>query len=154
MLKNWDWQKETKNFDSTSLIMVIFLLALISPIILLLLIKYTGYSEIIEEIFKALVVLFLILRLPTLESKIVVGLSFALLFSLSENMFYLDNIFRLGNLSIFVKRFVWTMPMHLATTMIILCFGLINKKLIIVGLFLAIFLHLLFNNIIVKIIVG
>lgn len=154
MLKNWDWQKETKKFDETSLIMMIFLLALISPIILLILINYTGYSEIIEEIFKAAVILFLILRLPTLESKIVVGLFFALLFSLSENLFYLNNIFQLGDLSIFIKRFIWTMPMHLATTAIILCFGLINKKSIIVGLFLAIFLHLLFNDIVVKLIVG
>ena len=154
MLPVWNFQKEIKNFDNTSLVMVIILLALISPIILLLVINYTGYSEIIEEIFKAIVILFLILKLPTLESKIIIGLIFAFLFSLSENLFYLNNIFQLGDLSLFVQRFIWTMPMHLATTVIILFFGLINKKLIVVGLFLSIFLHLLFNNIIVKLIVS
>ena len=136
----WDFKKEAKNFDGISIIMLIFLLALIAPILLLIIVNYTGYSEIVEEVFKAGVILFLVLKLPGTKLKVIWALVFAFIFSLSENVFW--------------QRFIWTTPMHLATTIIILLFGLINKKLIIIGLLLSVFLHLLFNNIIVRLIVG
>lgn len=120
---------------------------LILPVFLILLVKFTGYSEIVEEVAKALVVLFLILKLPTWKSQILGGVAFGLLFGVSENFFYLNQIFQLGNFSIFWQRFVWTVPMHIITVLVILFSGLAGKKWIILGLAGAMILHALFNNV-------
>ena len=127
-------------------IIFIVLAGLILPLFLIPLINFTGYSEIVEEIAKAGVVLFLILKLPNHKARILAGVTFGFLFGVSENIFYLNNIFQLGDFSIFWQRFIWTVPMHIITVLIILLPTLKNKKLIILGLFGAIIIHLLFNN--------
>lgn len=126
---------------------------LVLPVVLIPLVKFTGYSEIVEEIAKALVVLFLILNFSTLKQKILAGVLFGFLFGLSENIFYLNNIFQLGDFSIFWQRFLWTVPMHIITVLVILFAGLAGKKWIILGLAGAIVLHILFNGIVIEFLV-
>ena len=137
---------ETNQFFIVPKIIFILLAGLILPLLLIPLVKFTGYSEIVEEIAKALVVLFLILQLRTHKQQILAGIAFGLLFGVSENIFYLNNIFQLGDFSIFWQRFLWTVPMHIITVLVILFAGLIGKKWIILGLSGAIILHILFNK--------
>jgi RsiW-degrading membrane proteinase PrsW (M82 family) len=120
------------------------------PIILIPMVWLTGYSEIVEEIIKALVVLFLILRLPDHKTQILAGMSFGLLFGLSENFLYLNQIFQLGDFGMFWQRILWTMPMHIITTLVILFSGLAGKRFLVVGLVGAIILHALFNGLAVE----
>ncbi len=131
------------------MIKIVFLIlaGLVLPLLLIPLIKFTGYSEIVEEIAKAGVVLFLILKLPSHKTRILAGIAFGFLFGLSESIFYLNNIFQIGDFSIFWQRFLWTVPMHIITVLVILFSGLVSRKWIILGLGGAIILHILFNGI-------
>lgn len=124
----------------------IILAGLILPAFLIFIVKFTGYSEIVEESAKALIVLFLILRLPNHKMQIFFGVIFGLLFGLSENFLYLNQIFQLGDFSIFWQRFLWTVPMHIITVLIMVFAGLSKKWVLIFGLAGAIILHALFNG--------
>lgn len=132
-------------------IILIGVISLVLPVILIPIIKLAGYSEIIEEIIKTLVVLFLILKLPNTKLEITGAILFGFLFGLSENILYLTNIFQGGDFSTFWQRFLWTVPMHIITILIILFSGIAGKKLIIFGLIAAIITHLLFNSIVANI---
>ena len=59
--------------------------------------------------------------------------------------FYLNNIFQLGDFSIFWQRFLWTTPMHIITVLVMVSIGMVSKKLIVFGLVGAVVLHILFN---------
>ncbi|MDP3245051.1 MAG: PrsW family glutamic-type intramembrane protease [bacterium] len=123
---------------------------LLLPVLLIPVVKFTGYSEIVEEIVKALVVLLLILKMPSHGVQILIGAVFGFLFGISENFLYLNQIFQFGDLSIFWQRFLWTVPMHIITVLVILFSGLAGKKFVIFGLAGAIILHALFNSMVVN----
>ncbi len=124
---------------------------LVLPVLLIPLIKFAGYSEIIEEVSKALVIMFLILSLPATHNiQILFGIALGFLFGISENFLYLNQIFQLGDFGIFWQRFLWTMPMHIATVLVILFSGLAGRRFILLGLIGAIILHILFNGIMAK----
>jgi len=126
----------------------IIIAGLILPLFLIPLIKFTGFSEIIEEIAKALVILFIILKLPSNNARIFAGVGFGLLFGLSESMFYLNNIFQLDDFSIFVQRFLWTVPMHIITVLVMVSAGLMKRWFLVFGFIIAVILHLVFNSLI------
>lgn len=121
------------------------------PLILIPAVHLTGYSEILEELCKALVILFLVLKLSKLKWQVIGASVFGFLFGLSESIFYLNNIFQIGNLDIFWQRFLFTIPLHIITVLIILFFARKNRKFIILGTIVAIVVHLLFNQIIINI---
>ena len=127
---------------------------LLLPALLIPVVKFTGYSEIVEEIAKALVIVFLILKLPSHKMQIFAGIAFGFLFGLSENFLYLNQIFQLGDFSIFWQRFLWTVPMHIITVLVILFSGLAGRVFLIFGLVGAVILHALFNAIIVSMLAG
>jgi len=137
-------------FNTAPYKIFIILAGLILPILLIFIVKFTGYSEIVEEIAKALVVLFLILKLPNHKMQIFFGIIFGLLFGLSENFLYLNQIFQLGDFSIFWQRFLWVVPMHIITVLIMVFAGLSKKWVLIFGLVGAIILHTLFNAYVVQ----
>jgi len=132
----------------------IVIAGLILPIVLIPLIKFTGYSEIIEETGKLLVILFLIFKLPNYKMQILAGMIFGLLFGLSENFLYLNQIFQTGDFAVFWQRFLWTVPMHIITVLMMVLLGMKKKWLIVFGLIGAVFLHILFNSILVKFLIG
>lgn len=132
-----------------SKIAALIISGLVLPLILVLLVKFTGFTEILEEISKALIVVFLILKFASLKQKIIAGVFFGFLFGLSENLLYLNNVFQLGDFSVFWQRFFLTTPMHIVTVLIILFLGLKSKKYIILGTLGAIAIHLFFNRFIV-----
>lgn len=121
------------------------LAGLLLPLLLLPLIKFTGYSELLEEFAKTLIIAWLIIPLPGLQRRLLITLLFGLLFSLSESFFYLNNLFQLGNLSPFISRLVYTLPLHLITSLLILSSGLAGRKFMVFGLVAALALHLIFN---------
>ncbi len=139
-----------QQFSNTIKIVFLSIAGLVLPLLLIPLIKFTGHSEIVEEIAKALIVLFLILQLQTHKQQILAGIAFGFLFGVSENFFYLNNIFQLGDFSIFWQRFLWTVPMHIITVLVMVLTGLAKKWVFILGLAGAIILHILFNGIVIE----
>jgi len=152
-MKNMSKQMEIKSnpfFETAIYGVFLFVAGLVLPVILIFIVRFTGYSEIVEEIAKALVVLFLILNFPALKQKIGAGILFGFLFGLSENFFYLNQIFQLGDFSVFWQRFLWTVPMHIITVLVMVFAGSVKKWVLIFGLTGAIILHALFNGIVVE----
>jgi len=138
---------ENNQLNSDSLkIAILIIIGIALPLILIPIIKIVDFSEIIEELVKAGIVLFLILKFSTLKRKIGAGILLGFLFGLSENILYLNNVFQIGDFSIFWQRFLWTVPMHIITVLIILLPALRRKSLIVLGLGGAIVVHLVFNN--------
>jgi hypothetical protein len=147
-----------KNITNKNLeIIYIIIAGFVLPLILIPLTKLVGHlypvlnmswygAEIMEEIAKAVVVIFLIIKLPTKKSKIIFGILFGFLFGLSESFFYLNNIFQIGDFSIFWKRLMWTIPMHISTIVIMILASFAGKKWVLLGLLGAIMLHILFNG--------
>ena len=123
----------------------IALAGLVLPLLLIPVVKTLGYSEIIEEIAKAVVVLIIVLKIPRLKSKIMTSVVFGFLFGFSENVFYLNQLMQNGLSQIFIERFLITVPMHVVTVLVVLGFTLQKRYLWLVGLLLAITFHLLFN---------
>jgi len=152
-MKNTFKQSEIKSsplFEVAIYGVFLFVAGLVLPALLIFIVRFTGYSEIVEEIAKALVVFFLILNFPGLKQKIGVGILFGFLFGLSENFFYLNQIFQLGDFSVFWQRFLWTVPMHIITVLVMVFASLGKRWFLIFGLVGAIILHALFNSVVVE----
>jgi RsiW-degrading membrane proteinase PrsW (M82 family) len=124
---------------------LIFITGLTLPIPLIFIIKFTGQSEIIEEIAKVLIVLYIILKGHSWKLRLEGVLVFGLLLGFSESIFYLINFMGAGDYHMFLLRFVTTVPMHITTVLIIFFFTELNRKFWFFGFALAILLHLLFN---------
>ncbi|MCX6760012.1 MAG: PrsW family glutamic-type intramembrane protease [Candidatus Nealsonbacteria bacterium] len=139
-------KKLNNQLDFYIIFIFVFLSGLILPVILIPVIKLTGYSEIIEEITKAVVIFFVVLKLSDRRMRVIGALAFGFLFGLSESFFYLSNIIQSGDFSVFWQRFLSAVPMHMITVLVILLPSLFRKKYIIIGLGISIFLHLLFNS--------
>ena len=128
-------------------IAILVVAGIVLPLILIPIVQIAGFTEMIEEAAKAIIVLFLILNFPTTRQKILAGISFGFLFGMSENFFYLNQIFQLGDFSVFVQRFLWAVPMHIITVLVMVFAGLARRWFLIFGLAGAIILHVLFNNV-------
>lgn len=139
-------KKLNNQLDFYTISIFVFLSGLILPAILIPIVKLTGYSEVIEEITKAAVIFFIILKLSDRKMRVMGALVFGFLFGLSESFFYLSNIIQSGDFSIFWQRFLSAVPMHMITALVILLPSLFRKKYIIIGLGISVFLHLLFNS--------
>ncbi len=121
--------------------LLILFFALISPFILWPIEIFFPYPHIVEELAKALLIIFILL-LPKTSQKIYGAILIGFLFGLSENFLYL---FSPGTTQTHLLRFVLTMPLHIVTTLVILLPALIFKRLIFLGIILAIFIHYFFN---------
>jgi len=119
------------------------LFAAITPFILWPIEIILPYPYIVEEISKAILIFFL-LKLPNRE-KILGTIMIGFLFSFSETVLYLFNVFSVGSLQTLFLRFIFTTPMHIVTSLIILSSALINKNLIILGVIIAALVHYIFN---------
>jgi hypothetical protein len=149
LMKNMFKQLEIKNntaFDGAIYGAFLLVAGLVLPAFLIFIINFIGHSEIIEEVAKALVVLFLILKFSTFKQKIGAGITFGFLFGVSENFFYLNQIFQFGDGGVFWQRFYLPLPMHIITVLIMLFFASISKKFIFLGMIIAIVVHIVFNS--------
>ena len=124
----------------------IVLIGIIVPWFIILAVKIVGYSEIIEEISKALIVLFVLNNFTSLSQRIKNTISFAFFFGLSESLFYLNYACQLDNMNVFWPRIALTMPMHIITALVLLFSALKNRKTIILGIIGSSIIHLAFNS--------
>lgn len=140
--------KKIKNnllLDDTLRFILLIAVSLILPLILIPIVKIIGYTEIIEELVKALVIFFIVLGFSTVKKGTVGALILGTLFALSESIFYLNNIFQNGDFDIFWQRLAWTMPLHIITVLIMFMLALKEKKLIVPGFIFAVLVHVAFN---------
>ncbi len=114
--------------------------AAIAPFILWPIEIFFPYPHIVEELAKALLIFFL-LKSGDNRQKIYGAILVGFFFAFSENILYMMN----GNSQALILRFVLTMPMHIITSVVILSVGLIDKRLIFLGIILAGFIHYFFN---------
>jgi len=124
---------------------VILATGLCLPLLLSVLIRVTGYSEIVEELAKGAVVLFLILKLSERREQVIWVLIFGLAFGLSEALLYLNNLLQYGNLVPLYWRLALTVPMHIVSVWLIWSLSQYKKILLPLGLILAILWHYGFN---------
>jgi len=150
-------QKKQFVIQTPSLYIIYTIFALVAglilPVILIPVIKLTDYSEFVEELAKALVVLFLILKIPNHKAQILTGVGFGLLFGVSENFLYLNQIFQLGDFSVFWQRFLLTVPMHISTVLVMVFAGIGRKWFLIFGFIGAVILHSLFNSLVANMLI-
>jgi hypothetical protein len=119
------------------------LIAAFVPFILWPIELFLPYPYIIEEIAKMLLIIPL-LGLNN-SSKIKLTLIIGLIFAISEGVLYIFNIYLVGNVGTLLERFLFTIPLHTLTSLIILLPSLIDKRLILLGLVAAILIHYFFN---------
>ena len=124
----------------------ILLAALIFPLILIPVEKIFPYPHIAEELAKLFLVLMIYQKEKQLDRKLsIFVLLSGLLFTLSESIFYLINIFALGDLTVIPMRLLLTGTMHVSTLMTMYIFGRKNKTGLLIALFFSIIIHYLYN---------
>lgn len=123
------------------------LFAAITPFVLWPIELILPYPHVLEEAAKTLLLLAVLNstnRIYQIKMAVIIGL----LFAFSESVLYLFNIYLAGDITTLLVRFAFTIPLHLITTLTILVPAMINRKLIIVGLIIAVFVHYFFNQLI------
>lgn len=126
---------------------LLVLLALLLPFVLLPLEKtILPYPVLVEEIFKALVIVLVILKYFQGASRYLAILLFSLVFSISENIFYLLNFTNEHSLYFYAQRFIWPLLMHLVTVFLLAFTAWRQKWFIIFGLLMSMALHYYYNN--------
>jgi len=120
------------------------LMALMAPFLVFFIELILPYPYIIEEIVKGFLVYQLLdLKDKTLQLKITVLMG--ILFSLTETVFYSFNFFMLTSLLPLFERLVLTTFLHTLTVVLILLSTRINKKLLPLGVILAMAVHYFYN---------
>ncbi|PIP74747.1 MAG: hypothetical protein CO135_02790 [Candidatus Levybacteria bacterium CG_4_9_14_3_um_filter_35_16] len=102
------------------------------------------YPYIVEELVKGLLVFF-ILKSPNDTTRIRLAVLVGLLFAFSESVLYMSNILLVGTLWTFIERLLLTVPLHVATTLLILFSGMKKQKFLPLGLIAGMILHYFFN---------
>jgi len=126
---------------------LVFIFAFITPAVLWPIEIFFPYPHIIEELAKALLIFFLLKSNSTFQ-KICGTVLIGFLFGLSENFLYLLNT---TTTQTHLLRFIFTMPLHIITSVVILLPTLIDKRLIFLGVILAGLIHYFFNTSVVYI---
>lgn len=127
-------------------VLPILLFALILPLILIPIEKILPYPHIVEEIAKLLLVLMIYQKERQLNKKLFAFVLLSgLLFTLSESIFYLINIFELGDLTMIPKRLFFTGLLHVGTLLIIYVLGRKNNISLSISLLISITIHYFYN---------
>jgi len=121
------------------------LLGLFGPFLVWPLEKLLPYPHIIEELFKVLVVFFVIKTKPTLKEGLKSVIWAGILFASTETVLYSINIASYGNPSLLFTRLFATAILHCLTFAIIFVLGR-RKMGLLVGFFLAVLIHSLYNR--------
>ncbi len=133
--------------NSGLLLLIILLCGVGLPFILIFIEKLLPNSVIItEELSKAVIVYFLISPSSNINKKLMLGVLFGITFGVAENTFYFMNFINGSSFDLFWARFLWPLPMHMITVLLMVLSGLNNKRSIYLGLIAAILLHFVYNN--------
>lgn len=103
------------------------------------------YPFFVEEIAKGILIFFIASKKIKVSKKAYLVLAVGILFTLSESILYLFNIYYARDLSIFSERLLTTGFLHILTSFVIFFFARKNKYLGILGLIFAIIVHYLYN---------
>lgn len=142
-----EYEQNQEDYSYLRLVWIIFT-ALSAPFLLLPVEIVFPYPHIVEELFKLMIVVWL-LKLDDESERgvnwlwsVVVGL----LFGVSETMFFVFDAFAAGSFSSLVGRLMFTVPMHALTTTIMYIIGRRSKGLIVLGLIIGVVVHYVFNR--------
>ncbi len=118
----------------------------ILPVLLIPVIRVTGFSEGVEEVAKGIVVWILALYSVRTCDRLGFALAFGTMFGLSESMLYANQIAQLGDWSVLWLRISLTIPLH-ALTALCVAWGIGRGRMwgALLGVGVAIVLHLAFN---------
>lgn len=133
--------------QTTNRLLLLPLFALILPFILWPIEVVLPYPYVLEEIAKGGLV-FIALSFSSRRKQLVCAFLIGFSFTLSENVLYLFNIFAIGTVSFFLQRIFFTGLLHVGTTLLILAVSLKDKRLLVLGIFLAGVIHYLFNSLV------
>ena len=103
------------------------------------------YPHVVEELAKTVIVFFVLKSKASLSQYLKTFSLAGVLFALSETVLYIINLNLFGRVSLIFVRFLSTAALHSLTFLIIAYLGYKNKKLLLVGLFIAILVHYLYN---------
>jgi len=125
------------------MLLLIPLFAVISPFALWPIELFLPYPYIIEELVMVLLVLPALEtnRIYQIKNAIIIGI----LFSISEGVLYMPNIFLVGDINTFFVRMLLTTSLHVLTPLIIVVSTFIGKRFIVGGFILAAAIHYFFN---------
>jgi hypothetical protein len=122
------------------------LVALIAPFLVFIIEQPLPYPYIVEELAKA-VFAYLILSEDSLGmKKIGFAALIALLFSLSETVLYLFNLYVSNTVTVVFQRLIFTSSMHAVTLVIMVTVGMVNKKYLPLGILLGVIIHYSYNR--------
>lgn len=134
---------------------LLLFISFISPLPLLTIEKILPFPSIIEELFGLIIVLLFLKYEKKLKKNLFWFVLLAgLLFSLSESIIYLNNIFQIGNNNLFVIRLAFTALIHTANLLFIYLLGKKGVYWLIIALIIAIAIHFIYNNYLVYYIVA
>lgn len=122
------------------------LFSLIAPFLIWPVEIFLPYPFFVEEIVKAFLILLVLKNKDNSTNKLYSAILVGALFSFSETVLYIFNIYTYGGLSTFFERILVTMPMHIVTAVIIYFCALKDRRLIILGVMIAALVHYLFNQ--------
>jgi hypothetical protein len=135
------------NTTQNGTIILLPILALISPFLLWPIEFFLPYPYFVEEIAKIILVCFILKGTLKIQDMFALVVTCSLLFTLSESIFYYINFIGFG-LMPFFQRILLTGSLHALTSSIMLACGLVSSKLLPVGLILAITVHYLYNSLV------
>jgi hypothetical protein len=107
------------------------------------------YSYLVEELFKFLVIYFLISKEKDPEARIRIAFASGVLFSLSESLFYFSLAANTSGINVILNRLLLTTILH-SLTITLMTSALKNKVLLFLALAISIIIHYLFNLFILK----
>ncbi len=125
---------------------LIFISGLFLPMFCYLAEQVVPKPEVVEEIFKFILVYFLVKFIDHGKSRIGLALKLGASFVITETLFYFVNFYLLGRPEIVVIRILVTLSLHVLTYLILIN-GIISRKTIyyLISLSFAIVCHFLFN---------
>ncbi|MBI5126873.1 PrsW family intramembrane metalloprotease [Candidatus Roizmanbacteria bacterium] len=130
--------------DKIFIAILLPLMALMAPFLVWPIEYFLPYPYLIEELVKVVFILF-ILKIPGKMKQIKLAAMIGILFSLSETILYLFNFFMTDSLSPIYLRFILTAVLHSLTMITILMPTFVNKKLLPLGIIIAVLIHYLYN---------
>ncbi len=131
--------------------MILILTGSILPFILWPIELILPYPFLVEELAKAILIFLIIKSTLKLKERIQITILAGLLFSISESVMYLFNIFQIGSGETLLIRLILTIPLHVGTMLLILLFGLKRKEMSFLGLLLTVPIHFYFNVLVSRI---
>lgn len=138
-------------------VLAFFLFSFILPFCLLLIENLLSLSVFLEEFCKLILVICVFIFFKQFKQRFFVVFISVLIFSLSENIFYLVNLVQnQQGIDIFLKRFLFVTPMHIFTALIMFLSFDFGKRLfggiflplvsLSIGFVAAFMLHAAFNE--------